>query len=123
MKGEEGHLCTKSMGILPCTPLEVWFSQYFQAAAFLNLVKYKQEFDDLFEAGEILEDFPNGTSISTEKYHGKLFASPRDFIFIHQTKLDPSDGTVQLPAVSIVDPKYPVIKKYVRGKIFVRLEH
>lgn len=89
--------------------------------AFLNMTKYKGEYDDLFEGGAELESYLNGICISTEKYLGKMFASPRDFIFIHQAKLNPSDGSIQMPAVSVVDPKFPVVKGYVRGRIIVNI--
>lgn len=83
--------------------------------------KYKGEYDSLYEAGTKVDSYPNSTYIMHEKYHGKLLASPRDFVFALQAKLEPTDGSIQVTAVSVVDPKVPVVKGYVRGKIFVNL--
>ena len=107
MKGEEGCLAIRSVGIIPCTPIEV--------ISFLGLQKYKNEYDEIFIEGKAVEEYATGMKLVVESFRGKMLVSSRDFCFAGQTVYH-SDGSIIYPVISVEDPRVPPIKPHVRAR-------
>ncbi|CAG8813606.1 14604_t:CDS:2, partial [Racocetra persica] len=74
--------------------------------------------DDRFENGTTLERYGPNVALTKSAMKGTFPISGRDFAMISVIDRDP-DGTVWCATTSIVDPKIPENKKYVRAKLIL----
>eukprot|EP00830_Metopus_es_P013332 TRINITY_DN3227_c0_g1_i1.p2 TRINITY_DN3227_c0_g1~~TRINITY_DN3227_c0_g1_i1.p2 ORF type:complete len:292 (+),score=68.36 TRINITY_DN3227_c0_g1_i1:561-1436(+) len=111
MKGEEGFLCIRSAGVVPFTPIE--------ALAYIQMDGHKQEYDEMYESTVSVEDFPDNLRVLVQKFKGKMFASPRDFLFLSHSILNPADGSIHITAGSVEDSRAPPTKSHVRGRLII----
>ncbi len=112
MKGEGGFMCVKSVAIIPATPMEV--------LGYLFMEKYKCDYDLNYLSGKDIEVFPANLRLSHWIFKGKMFVSNRDFSVVQYTIYN-ADGSINLAAVSVEDPRIPAGKDAVRGRVMVRV--
>ncbi len=82
--------------------------------------KYKGEYDKMYMDTTEVEAYTDNMRLLVQRYRGKLLVSHRDFTFLAKTQLNPADGTAAVVCQSVVDPRLPPAKGYVRGSIIVR---
>ncbi|CAG8769153.1 12017_t:CDS:2, partial [Cetraspora pellucida] len=87
--------------------------------SYINNLDARKLWDDRYEDGSIIERYSLDGVIIKMSMKGTFPFSGRDFIIIGITERDPVTGTIWVASTSIVDPRVPENKKYVRGNLIV----
>eukprot|EP00826_Nyctotherus_ovalis_P046354 TRINITY_DN522_c0_g1_i10.p1 TRINITY_DN522_c0_g1~~TRINITY_DN522_c0_g1_i10.p1 ORF type:complete len:411 (-),score=133.51 TRINITY_DN522_c0_g1_i10:149-1381(-) len=105
--GYEGYICSKSVGRLPGTPIEM--------LAYTSTSKYISDYNEIIKEILIIDQYPVNMKLMRMMGKGSTFVSARDFLVINHITLNGANGTIESVNGSVEDPRCPVDKKYVRA--------
>jgi len=106
MKGDDIFLHAKGITTVNATPIEVY--------AFLQMHKYRKEYDTIYVTGKDIEVFPANFKIVYWRYKGKSFVADRDLVVLLHTAYQ-EDGSIFVAAGSIEDSRAPPTKDPLRA--------
>ncbi|CAG8800248.1 14751_t:CDS:2, partial [Racocetra persica] len=87
--------------------------------SYINNLDSRKLWDGRYEDGSIIERYSYDNVLTRVAMKGTFPLSGRDFIAISITERDPATGTIWVASTSIVDPRVPESKKYVRANLII----
>eukprot|EP00826_Nyctotherus_ovalis_P052129 TRINITY_DN6570_c0_g2_i3.p1 TRINITY_DN6570_c0_g2~~TRINITY_DN6570_c0_g2_i3.p1 ORF type:complete len:313 (+),score=97.58 TRINITY_DN6570_c0_g2_i3:510-1448(+) len=102
----EGYICSKSVGTIPATPIELY--------TYTNDSKYTSDFSGLVKNAAVIQQYPVNMSLVRMRGEGSMFMSAREFLVAKHCAMN-ADGSIEVVSGSTEDARCPLDKDFIRA--------